>query len=125
MGVSYAKIICHLDMLKHERRRITNLRDHPYKETDKEQVDVKEIVTRQMLDRSQQNLQVTYTQSSNEAEKEICETPIIKICKPASNQIREIQMIKTQSYITRKLPCSSSFDKLTDFVQFCDPDQCG
>ena len=73
MGVSYAKIICHLDMLKHERRRITNLRDHPYKETDKEQVDVKEIVTRQMLDRSQQNLQVTYTQSSNEAEKEICE----------------------------------------------------
>ena len=66
MGVSYAKIICHLDMLKHERRRITNLRAHPKKETDK-------VVTKQMLDRSRQNLQVTYSQSSNEAEKEICE----------------------------------------------------
>jgi hypothetical protein len=63
MGVSYAKIICHLDMLKHERRMTNNLRAHPYKEADKvnvEKVDVKEIVTRQMLDRSQQNLQVTY-----------------------------------------------------------------
>ena len=89
MGVSYAQIICHLNMLKLERRRITNVRDHPYKETDnvdEVQEDVKEIFPRLMLERSQQNLQVTYSQSSNEAEKEICE---IVLEKPAGERTAE------------------------------------
>ena len=68
MGLSYSNIICHLKMLKQERRRLTNS-----EKCSTDQKDKKERVTIQEL-KSPEHFQVTYSNSSEEAEKEICKT---------------------------------------------------
>ena len=70
MGLSYASIICHLKKLKQERRMLTNCENYSIHQKDK-----KERLTRQKLT-SPEHFEVTYSNSSEEAEKEICETLI-------------------------------------------------
>ena len=84
MVLSYATIICQLNVLKLERRRLTNFSSHSYrgkyysghasykKGVNKDSVT--EVLTRQQLEKGDSYVPVTYSHSSEEAEKQICET---------------------------------------------------
>ena len=83
MVLSYATIICQLNMLKLERRRLTNFSSRSYKGKSYigqemyikgEQTSLTEIMTRQQMEMGDSYAQVTYSDESEEAEKQICET---------------------------------------------------
>ena len=83
MVLSYATIICQLNVLKLERRRLTNFSSRSYKGknysgpemyTKGEQNSLTEMMTRQQMEMGDSYAQVTYSDESEEAEKQICET---------------------------------------------------
>ena len=83
MVLSYATIICQLNVLKIERRRLTNFSSRSYKGknysgpemyTKGEQNSLTEMMTRQQMEVGDSYAQVTYSDESEEAEKQICET---------------------------------------------------
>ena len=83
MVLSYAAIICQLNVLKIERRRLTNFSSRSYKGknysgqemyTMGEQTSMTDMMTRQQMEMGDSYAQVTYSDESEEAEKQICET---------------------------------------------------
>ena len=83
MVLSYATIICQLNVLKIERRKLTNFSSRSYKGKNYsgqemymkgEQTSLTEIMTRQQMEMGDSYAQVTYSDESEEAEKQISET---------------------------------------------------
>ena len=112
MVLSYATIICQLNVLKLERRRLTNFSSRSYKGKNygKQEIYIKgdldsetEIMTKEQMETELGDscTQVTYSTGSDESEKQICETLKIELENELTTKLDVSEEIITQDIIEK------------------------
>ena len=126
MGLSYTNIICHLKMLKQERRILTN-----WKKKDKiiekthsldkiSKIEKEENVTRQ----EQTSPEVTTNNSSDEANRQICETVTTETLNTNYKDLEKtscsnMRVVGNQNDKNRRFSEFDAFRKVCDVCPFC------
>ena len=129
MGVSYTNIICHLNMLKQERRMLTNCKkrdnmiDKTHSADKTSRKEKQEKATMQELT-SPDDLEVTNSNPSDEAKLQICETVTSETINTKYNALEtsscsNLKVVNNQNNNKRRFSEFDAFRKVCDVYPFC------